>query len=156
MTTVRLTHRGRTREVRIEKGTAVLDGRPVALETDERGGRLERLVVDGSFHRIVTARDGDRVLVWCEGVAFGFERVRGSRTAPGTEHAGDLLSPMPGRVRKIFARAGSRVARGELLLVLEAMKMEHSVRAPREGVVKRLLVEEGDLVEAGAELAQIG
>jgi biotin carboxyl carrier protein len=62
---------------------------------------------------------------------------------------------MPGRVRRTFVLPGSRVARGEILLTLEAMKMEHSIRAPREGVLRKLHVREGDLVEAGVELAEI-
>jgi biotin carboxyl carrier protein len=62
---------------------------------------------------------------------------------------------MPGRVRKTLVRPGDAVARGQVLLVLEAMKMEHSIRAPRDGVLKSLLVKEGDLVESGVALAEI-
>jgi biotin carboxyl carrier protein len=62
---------------------------------------------------------------------------------------------MPGRVRKLVAAAGSRVARGDVLLVLEAMKMEHSIRAPHDGILERFHVAEGDLVEAGVDLAEL-
>jgi 3-methylcrotonyl-CoA carboxylase alpha subunit len=47
------------------------------------------------------------------------------------------------------------VARGDVILVLEAMKMEHSIRAPRDGVIRAVHVREGDLVDAGMELADI-
>jgi 3-methylcrotonyl-CoA carboxylase alpha subunit len=110
----------------------------------------------GAFERLVTARDGDRVFVWCAGSTFSFERVRGARAAARADHGGDLRSPMPGRVRRISASIGARVSRGDLLLVLEAMKMEHSIRAPEDGVVRRLFVAEGDLVEAEMELVEIG
>ncbi len=63
---------------------------------------------------------------------------------------------MPGRVRKVSAAAGDRVERGMVLIVLEAMKMEHAIRAPKDGTLRRLLVKEGDLVDAGVELAEIG
>jgi 3-methylcrotonyl-CoA carboxylase alpha subunit len=55
-------------------------------------------------------------------------------------------------VIRVAAAVGDRVARGAVLLVLEAMKMEHSVAAPADGTVARLAVGEGDLVEEGAEL----
>ena len=74
----------------------------------------------------------------------------------GGEHGGDLLAPMPGRVRKVSVAAGDRVERGMVLIVLEAMKMEHAIRAPKDGTLRRLLVKEGDLVDAGVELAEIG
>jgi biotin carboxyl carrier protein len=57
-------------------------------------------------------------------------------------------------VRRLLVEDGARVARGDLLLVLEAMKMEHAIRSPRDGTVL-LRVAEGDLVEAGVELAAI-
>jgi propionyl-CoA carboxylase alpha chain len=62
---------------------------------------------------------------------------------------------MPGRVRRISIPRGERVAKGDVVLVLEAMKMEHAIRAPRDGVVTRLDHREGDLVDAGAVLAEI-
>jgi biotin carboxyl carrier protein len=60
---------------------------------------------------------------------------------------------MPGRVRRLVAAPGAPVARGDVLLVLEAMKMEHAIRAPHDGILERFLVAEGDLVEAGVDLA---
>jgi 3-methylcrotonyl-CoA carboxylase alpha subunit len=62
---------------------------------------------------------------------------------------------MPGRIRKTLVRRGDEVARGQVVLILEAMKMEHAIRAPQDGVVTRLEHREGDLVEAGAVLAEI-
>ena len=111
MKSVRLRHRQRTREIRLTADSA-------------RVGRSAR---------IVTAAAGDQVFVWCDGKTHAFERVRSSRAAAGGEHGGDLLAPMPGRVRKVSVAAGDRVERGMVLIVLEAMKMEHAIRAPRDG-----------------------
>jgi 3-methylcrotonyl-CoA carboxylase alpha subunit len=70
-----------------------------------------------------------------------------------TEGGGDrVLSPMPGMVRLAHRKAGDRVKRGEALLVLEAMKMEHTLAAPRDGVLARV-ASAGDQVQEGAVLA---
>jgi propionyl-CoA carboxylase alpha chain len=69
--------------------------------------------------------------------------------------AGSLLAPMPGSVVRIGAAAGERVRRGQPILWLEAMKMEHPVAAPADGVLVALLVEIGTQVELGAVLAVV-
>jgi len=66
---------------------------------------------------------------------------------------GHLRAPMPGRVVKLHVALGDRVAHGQPLVVLEAMKMEHTIQAPDSGRVSRLPFAVGDLVEEGAELA---
>ena len=66
-----------------------------------------------------------------------------------------LRSPIPGRVAKLLARAGDKVAAGQTLVVLEAMKMENELRAPRAGTVSDVRCAEGAPVEAGQDLATI-
>ncbi|WP_113700340.1 biotin/lipoyl-containing protein, partial [Nonomuraea lactucae] len=68
---------------------------------------------------------------------------------------GSLLAPMPGSVLRVEVGKGDRVAGGQPVLVLEAMKMEHRIAAPAGGVVSAVHVEEGQQVEAGAVLAII-
>jgi biotin carboxyl carrier protein len=62
---------------------------------------------------------------------------------------------MPGRVAAVRVTAGQRVAKGEELLVVEAMKMENALRAPRDGVVRAVLVSAGDAVTPGRPLVEI-
>ncbi len=69
--------------------------------------------------------------------------------------AGGLSAPMPGKVVKVLVAAGQAVTAGETLLVLEAMKMEHPVRAPIDGVVAELPASEGEQVDAGQLLAVV-
>jgi 3-methylcrotonyl-CoA carboxylase alpha subunit len=69
--------------------------------------------------------------------------------------AGRLSAPMPGRVIQLFVTAGETVRRGQPLLVIEAMKMEHTIAAPRDGTVAAVPYAVGDLVEEGAELIQL-
>jgi propionyl-CoA carboxylase alpha chain len=69
--------------------------------------------------------------------------------------AGSLLAPMPGAVGRVLVKEGQPVAAGDLLLTLEAMKLEHAVHAPHDGVVTQLRVAPGAQVEAGAILAVV-
>jgi len=67
--------------------------------------------------------------------------------------AGSLVAPMPGTVVRVESAVGAAVSPGQVLVVLEAMKMEHSVRAPRDGTVAEILVSAGQAVDQGTVLA---
>ena len=71
------------------------------------------------------------------------------------EEAGSLHAPMPGKVIKVDVAEGERVEEGQILLVLEAMKMEHSLRAPHPGTVREIRVSAGDQVEANQVLVVV-
>jgi acetyl/propionyl-CoA carboxylase alpha subunit len=74
----------------------------------------------------------------------------------GAQHAaGSLTSPMPGAVIRVGAAIGDKVAAGDVIVVIEAMKMEHGIAAPGDGVLAELLVAQGDQVDTGALLAVI-
>ena len=62
---------------------------------------------------------------------------------------------MPGVVTKVMVTVGDHVTRGQALVALEAMKMEHLIRAPQAGVVKRVPASPGAMVQAGAELVEL-
>jgi 3-methylcrotonyl-CoA carboxylase alpha subunit len=69
------------------------------------------------------------------------------------QQGGDaVIAPMPGLVKLVAATPGAAVSRGDALMVLEAMKMEHTLAAPRDGVVAEVLAAEGDQVAEGALL----
>ena len=76
-------------------------------------------------------------------------------TGPGADAAASLTAPMPGTVVKVLVEEGQEVEEGQLLLVLEAMKMEQPVSAPHAGVVHSLPFEEGSLVPGGAVLVEV-
>ena len=69
--------------------------------------------------------------------------------------SGSLLAPMPGTVVKVVAEAGAQVAAGDAVLVLEAMKMQHTVTAPYDGTVTEINVEPGAQVASGEVLAVV-
>jgi len=72
--------------------------------------------------------------------------------APEEERLGSLAAPMPGKVIQVMTKAGARVKKGDPLLILEAMKMEHTITAPADGTVKEVRYEAGEQVLEGAEL----
>jgi propionyl-CoA carboxylase alpha chain len=69
--------------------------------------------------------------------------------------AGSLTAPMPGAVVRVLVEPGNAVTAGQTLVVLEAMKMEHSVAAPADGTVAEVRVQPGQQVEAGAVLVVV-
>ncbi len=99
-------------------------------------------------------RDDERVVVFYEGQATEFELTsRGSVGAAAG--SGVIVAPMPGRVTAVDVAKGETVAKGQRLLTLEAMKMEHGLVAPFDGVVAELAAEAGAQVGEGAVLARV-
>jgi 3-methylcrotonyl-CoA carboxylase alpha subunit len=78
-----------------------------------------------------------------------------TRRAATAAHEGGLTAPMPGKVVKVLVKEGSEVKKGDLLMILEAMKMEHKVVSPKEGKVKSLRFREGDRVSQGEDLVEL-
>ena len=70
----------------------------------------------------------------------------------GDAHGGGLAAPMPGKVIAVLVAAGASVERGAPLVIMEAMKMEHTITAPATGTVKEILYAVGEQVAEGAEL----
>jgi 3-methylcrotonyl-CoA carboxylase alpha subunit len=129
----------------------------VALEV-ERG----RVVVTGASRyagRAVVAERGVDVTLEGDGYRFEFGAPPQLGVAARTKHAaakGTVNSPMPGKIVKVMVAAGDDVAERDLLVVLEAMKMEHRIEAPHAGKVRRVEVAPGALVNGGAVLVEIG
>jgi 3-methylcrotonyl-CoA carboxylase alpha subunit len=73
----------------------------------------------------------------------------------GGGRAGSLAAPMPGRIVQVLSRAGQAVKKGQALLILEAMKMEHTITAPADGVVKEIHFAAGEQVLEGVELVSL-
>lgn len=73
----------------------------------------------------------------------------------GSGEGGRLSAPMPGKLIAFLAQPGDSVSKGQPLAVMEAMKMEHTITAPRDGVVDELLFAVGDQVGDGAELLRL-
>ena len=114
------------------------------------------LVKDGDRQRRVAVATGaGATWVFFDGQVWQIEDSAGGRSR--TKRTGDssVMSPMPATVVAINAAAGDLVTEGDTLIVLEAMKMELLIRAPRSGVVKAIHCARGELVQPGVNLLEI-
>ena len=82
-------------------------------------------------------------------------RWRRSGSSIDAEGPQEILAPMPGKIVKVLVAAGQEVTRDQGLLVIEAMKMQNELRAPRDGRIERVYVKEGSGVESGARLLRL-
>ncbi|MBB4003535.1 acetyl-CoA carboxylase biotin carboxylase subunit [Aurantimonas endophytica] len=121
------------------------------MGADAEGARVS---VDGHVFDAGIACDADGQTVFLEGEAHRFRHY--SAVAHAEEEGSDrIIAPMPGLVRLVRVQAGDAVKKGEALVVIEAMKMEHSLVSPRDGVVGEVVVAIGDQVEDGALLLSL-
>ena len=155
---------------------SLADGDRELVVTVRHGGD-QRMVLNGASYRVVGEleqdnlaatidgrrvcatflRDGLDLTVLTEGGDFRFTLDDPIAKADVEDAAtGSLASPMPGKIVAVLVAEGDRVSRGQALLVLEAMKMEHTVRAPADGAIERLPYTAGDQVDEGVELVGFG
>jgi len=135
----RITLHGETTQARGKK----LDGDRFAVELDDR-----RLIAS------VVGVDGKRA-VFLNGSTYSLLRDDPlHRVDAGDSHGGGLTAPMPGKVVALLAQVGQKVEKGTPLLILEAMKMEHTITAPATGTVKAFCYASGEQVSDGAALVE--
>ena len=115
----------------------------------------ELIVEDGGRqHRVFVAAAGSARWVFYEGDVWVIDTATPRARARGGGH--DLLAaPMPATVIRVPVRPGDRVARGDTVIVLEAMKMELPLRAPRDGTVVSIFCSAGELVQPDVTLIEI-
>jgi 3-methylcrotonyl-CoA carboxylase alpha subunit len=131
-----------------------LDG--AALERIAWDGDAVSFLLEGRAIRARVLRAEDRLDVVLDGTTHTL-RHRDPRApeAAAERGGGRVVAPMPGRVLRILVTPGQRVTRGEVLLLIEAMKVQMRITAPADGVVAGLGCAEGELVEDGAELVTL-
>jgi len=140
-----------------ESYLAIIGDKTVSVEIiHSENGRLD-LLLDGQRVTAYVSTDGAKRWVTVGGQTFALTKsTAGTRRAQHGHHAQDeLIAPMPGQVRAVNVAEGESVTKGQTLLVLEAMKMEIRVSAPRDGVVGKLLVQQGQTVEREQVLIEI-
>jgi len=105
-----------------------------------------------TFHCV---REGDVVHLSWRGEVYRLEEESEAGRAAHRHVGGGLEAPMPGKVIAVKVEPGQQVAKGEELLVVEAMKMENAIRAPRDGRVKSVAAQVGEMVNPGVVLVEL-
>ena len=154
-------HDGTTHPVLLERthdGLPVmtLGGERQALGLQALGGARHEVALGGHRHVLTVHAVGSRLTVFGEAGSAVLALVDPlERAAAGAGEGGRLSAPMPGKLIALHTRAGETVRRGQALAVMEAMKMEHTISAPGDGIVAELLFAVGDQVPEGAELLRL-
>ncbi len=110
------------------------------------------LNIDGHQLTISSARNGNQLVLFKNASHWALEIKDNSLADLGQEEQANLTAPMPGTIIDVFVTAGEGVEAGQDLMVMEAMKMEHTIKAHKNMIVSEVLYTVGDLVDEGAEL----
>ncbi len=154
---VLLRHGKQALQVDVHTDTAVVNDRQLSLgpvDTNTEG--IVNVRIDGQPREAQVLRESQFIYVMCDGHTERFVDLTDdiSRYQNQALSRGGVAAPMPGQVIAVNVKAGDKVKQGDVLVVVEAMKMEHSVTAPKAGTVKQVLFSAGDRVEEGVELVE--
>jgi biotin carboxyl carrier protein len=148
-----LTLDGKTYKVAVDGNSFLVNGQPFVVGFED-----DKVLVNGTPYDLKL--DGDRAIVG--GIAHdlvveGLEEEAGGPRAADKATAGEgaVTAIMPGKIIRVLVAEGDQVAEGDVICILEAMKMENELKAPRAGTVKALYAKQGQDVETGAVLAEI-
>jgi biotin carboxyl carrier protein len=118
------------------------------------GKGVYKVTEGGRIWTVAVAGPPDHRWIWIDGRVLRLEAPSTGRTR-GRTASNELSAPMPATVVKVMVEVGSSVARGEMLIMLEAMKMELPIRAPRDGAVRAIHCQPGELVQPGVNLLDL-
>ena len=129
--------------------------REYALAGERLGDGRHEIRLDTHVFKARAVRHGDEWHVFCDGEYRRLKLKDVFQKLETDTGSGSLAAPMPGRIVQVLAAPGSKVKKGDALLILEAMKMEHTITAPADGVVKEVLYAAGEPVLEGAQLVTL-
>lgn len=138
-----------------------LDGRDFPVDVQATQDGVLSLLVDGRSYEVKqesTAAESN-IVVGNQRFAAAVRDPRSLRSRRASDTGGQgprrITAPMPGKVVRILAAAGTAVEAGQPILVIEAMKMQNELKSPKKGTVKKLTVTEGTAVDAGQALGEV-
>ncbi len=121
-----------------------------AFATPSQDGAIE-VDLDGTRTRATVVRNHAGLAVFCAGTSYRLEFEKPA-VIDEEDPAGQLVSPLPGSVIDVLVASGDSVSKGQALMIIEAMKMEHTISAPKAGTVGRIYFAKGEQVAEGAQL----
>ncbi|MFH0816214.1 MAG: biotin/lipoyl-containing protein [Methanobacteriota archaeon] len=133
-----------------------IKGRTYIAKAREIKQGFFQLNVDGALHKCCVARDGTQRHVFFDSQVFRLERVEQARDPNQfAKISGDIKSPISGKVVAVKATEGDVVEANQVLLIIEAMKMEYQIKSPFKGKVAKSYHKEKDQVDIGARLVDV-
>lgn len=125
-------------------------------------GDTRKVIVDGNEFEVVVERDGNSFSATVEGKTFNIEIPDAPKAAPkraarggSKKKSGKISANIPGKIVTIDVSLGDSVSEGQVILILEAMKMQNEITAPISGVIKEIHCQEGQSIEANVPLILI-
>ena len=134
-----------------------VDGESVPTEVLVFNAGFLKFSIGNRVHKSVVSKDKDVVNVFMDGMVYRLKEHKAGapKPMPQNEELGTLNSPISGKVVKVLVKNGDVVIKGQELLIIEAMKMEHKVKAPYAGMVKAVNFKVDDKVDIGQLLVDV-
>ncbi len=133
--------------------TLQIKDKTYAVNIHEKTGHSLSFTLNDSVQTMQIIAHQQQLWIICDGIEYALQTIEPLQ-ATNVEHEqrGHLTAPMPGAIVAVHVKAGDKVQKDDCLIVMEAMKMEHSIYAPQAGVVREVFYAAGDRVDEGAEL----
>lgn len=135
-----------------------LDGMDYRFENQGKVNNRMVLQYEGGNYSVKTSNDHQvksLMNVFCLGEEFQIELPSKGRAKMRGDEEGHMVSPMPGKIIKVMVSEGDEVVNGSPLVIMEAMKMEHTIKANCNGVISKIFFKEDELVEGNVQLVEI-
>jgi len=144
---------GTTYKITVDGNSILVNGQPFVVGQEE-----DRVLVDGTMYDVTL--EENRVVVGGIAYELGVTGLEGEKAGPraaarAVASADAVTAIMPGKIIRVLVTEGKQVAEGDVICILEAMKMENELKAPKDGTVTALHIQPGQDVEMGAILAEI-
>lgn len=145
--------------------TATIEKNGILIEINTEKFFFENVHVDheniflkfnGALKTITHFVAGGKIFCDIDGKTFTLNKSEKKFSKTSVGHGQGLISPMPGKIVKVCHKIGDLVKAGDAIIVMEAMKMEHTLSAPKAGVILAIHAAEGSLVEGGLNLVELG
>jgi len=151
---------GVTYKVSVDSNTVLVNGQPFSVGLE---AGTDRVVVNGTPYDVKLERQAGRAVIGGIGYSLAVEgleaeaqrAVRRAGPVAAEASAGAVTAIMPGKIIRVLLAEGEPVEEGQVVCILEAMKMENELKAPRAGVLKTLHIRPGQDVERGTVVAEI-
>lgn len=148
----------------INEKLVVVNGKPMDIDFVSLSGQpVYSLIIDGKSHEAYIYEEDNQIQVQLRGFQYNADIIderekRLKDRAEGNSGSGEFIlkAPMPGLVIAIPVSEGEKIVKGQVLVILESMKMQNELKSPRDGVITRIKIEQGHTVEQKQQLIIIG